>query len=115
MDEERMRLVLVSLVRNAMEHTPRGGRVHVIVRELDADRSVECVVKDTGPGFADGERERVFEPFFSTRKGGAGLGMALAARIVLEHDGTISASNNPAGGAVVTVRLPGFRESRATS
>jgi signal transduction histidine kinase len=61
---------------------------------------------DTGPGFAGDAERRVFEPYFTTKSQGTGLGMAISYRMVAEHGGEIVAENRPGGGARVTVRLP---------
>jgi signal transduction histidine kinase len=74
----------------------------------DAARTVEIVVRDSGPGFTPEALRRVFEPYFTTRQGGGGtgLGMAIAYRIVADHGGTIRAGAAPGGGAAITLRLP---------
>ena len=65
-------------------------------------------VRDTGRGLTGEASRRIFEPYFTTRgeKGGTGLGMAIAYRIVTDHGGTIEASGSPGQGATITIRLP---------
>jgi hypothetical protein len=63
-------------------------------------------VCDSGPGFPQDTAGRIFEPYFTTKEKGTGLGMAIALRIISEHGGSLSADNRPGGGARVTVTLP---------
>jgi signal transduction histidine kinase len=63
-------------------------------------------VEDQGPGISEKDLPRVFEPFFSRRRGGTGLGLSVVQRIVAGHGGQVVAANRPAGGAIFTVCLP---------
>jgi two-component system sensor histidine kinase HydH len=63
-------------------------------------------VRDSGPGVPEDERERIFEPFYTKRTRGTGLGLAVAKRVVELHRGTISVDNAPGGGAIFRVALP---------
>ncbi|MGH8243457.1 MAG: ATP-binding protein [Steroidobacteraceae bacterium] len=108
LDSSRLVQALGNLVDNALRHAPRGSRVIVETRGVE-DRSrrwVECAVSDGGPGFEENDLPHVFEPFFTRRRGGTGLGLALVQRIVSEHGGEVAARNRPEGGAVVSMRLP---------
>jgi signal transduction histidine kinase len=109
MDRPRLRQVFQNLVQNAVEHTPRGSRVLVAVeRETRGGQlGVRCSVRDFGSGFAPADLPRVFEPFFTRRRGGTGLGLSIVQRIVEQHSGRAWAANHPEGGGVVTVWLPG--------
>jgi signal transduction histidine kinase len=96
--------VLVGLLSNAAAATPAGGRV--VVHARAANGTVELAVADSGAGVAPELRGRVFEPFFTTRPGGTGLGLAVARQIVEAHGGSIDVGDRPGGGACFTVKLP---------
>ena len=106
-DRARVSQVLQNLIENAVHFSPAGGRVEVslAVAEADGERYVECSVKDSGPGFDPSDLPRLFEPFFTRRRGGTGLGLSIVKRIVYDHGGEVTADNHPQGGAVVKVRL----------
>jgi signal transduction histidine kinase len=104
--------VLQNLIENGVHFSPPGGRVRVGVEEAgDADGpAVLCRVHDSGAGFDPADLRRLFEPFFTRRRGGTGLGLSIVKRIVYDHGGEVSAENHEDGGAVVTVRLRAVRE-----
>ena len=77
---------------------------------MSRSRYVEIKVLDRGRGFSADDLPRLFEPFFSRRKGGTGLGLALVQQIVTEHAGEVTAANRAGGGAVVTISIPLPRE-----
>ena len=105
LDRARMEEVLVNLLRNARDASSAGQPIDVVL-DLQSDRHLVIEVRDRGEGIAPGEEERVFEPFYTRRAKGTGLGLALARRIVEGHSGAITARNHPEGGAVFSVRLP---------
>ena len=96
--------VVVGLLGNAAAATPAGGRVVVSTRASNG--TVELAVADSGPGIAPQDRAKVFEPFFTTRAEGTGLGLAVARQIVEAHGGRIDVGDGAGGGARFTVRLP---------
>ena len=103
-DPDLLQQVVLGLVLNAVASRP-GGRVW-----LEAERcgdGVEIRVADDGPGVPLDLRDRVFEPFFTTREHGTGLGLAIAKQIIGAHRGTIALDERPGGGARFVVRLPG--------
>ena len=108
MDRRRLSKVFVNLIENAIQHSPPGGVVTVEGKQVqDGTQTwIQCVVRDSGPGITDEDLPRIFEPFFSKRRGGTGLGLAIAQRIMQEHGGKLVATNNPEGGARMIASFP---------
>jgi PAS domain S-box-containing protein len=108
-DRVRITQVLQNLIENALHFSPPGGRVELALRttEQEGARYVEVTVKDSGPGFEPNDLSRMFEPFFTRRRGGTGLGLSIVKRFVYDHGGEVTAANHPEGGAIVKVRLRG--------
>jgi two-component system sensor histidine kinase BaeS len=103
-DPVRLGQVVTNLLTNAVRHSPPDGTVTITV--APGDEAITVTVADTGPGIA-GDPERVFDRFArSVDSGGSGLGLTIARRLVEGHGGTITAANDPAGGARFTVTLP---------
>ena len=109
MDSRRLVHVFDNLIANAVQFSPRDGRV-TIRADVDAE-AVTYTIRDRGPGFPPADLPRIFQPFFTRRRGGTGLGLAIVQRILEEHGGTVAAGNHEQGGAVMTVRLPLYRPS----
>jgi PAS domain S-box-containing protein len=107
-DRRRLSKVFVNLISNAIQHSPQKGRVVIEAnRVTDSNQEwVQCAIKDSGAGILDEDLPRIFEPFFSKRRGGTGLGLAIAQRIMQEHHGKLIAGNNPEGGACMIARFP---------
>ncbi|MBP7149307.1 MAG: PDZ domain-containing protein [Acidobacteria bacterium] len=108
-DPARLRQIVLNLLLNAREAMPRGGRIDVLVRPWrePSGRSLgaEIVVRDTGPGFAPEALQRAFEPFYTTKRLGTGLGLANVKRLAEEHGGRVVIGNRPEGGAEVSLGL----------
>ena len=99
--------VLGNAIDAARDARPReSGSPEVEIRAAINDGMAQIVVADNGPGFSHEAKRRLFEPYFTTKAHGTGLGMALTYRIIIEHGGVIFAENGPEGGARVIVRLP---------
>lgn len=107
MDAQRLGHAFENVILNAIQHSSLRQSVHVTARREDRD-FITVSVRDHGPGFNPAELPRIFEPFFTKRRGGTGLGLSIAQRVVDEHGGIITASNAEDGGAVVTARFPLF-------
>ncbi len=105
----------MNLIVNACEAMGDGGRI-LITEELGTTEPLGNVVvirvSDSGPGIPEAIKDRVFEPFFSTKQEGTGLGLSIAARIIEEHNGCLSVKCRPQSGATFTITMP-CREERA--
>ena len=104
-DRLLLRRVLANLVENGM-HAGDGGQVTVAWRR-EGDRAI-VTVDDSGPGVSEARRDKIFDPYFTSKEHGTGLGLAIAKKVVLEHGGSLELSAEPAptGGARFVVRLP---------
>lgn len=109
-DPSQLRQVVWNLLRNAAE-AAAGKPINVGVRS--DGNTATLTVRDHGPGISAEHRARVFEPFFSTKDGGTGLGLATVHRIVEEHKGAVEVDCPAGGGTIVTVRLPCTRPGDA--
>jgi len=96
--------LFLNLLLNAAQATSEGGRVTVTVRRDSA--VIETVVRDTGVGIAPGDLARVFEPFFTTRPDGTGLGLAVVRGVAAAHRGEATIESTPGVGTAVRVRIP---------
>jgi two-component system sensor histidine kinase AtoS len=118
-DAEAMYQVLVNLVRNALDAMPSGGRLVLRVGWSDEDhalrgsrrspggsRRLRVEIQDSGVGIPAADADRVFNPFFTTKDGGTGLGLALSHKIVEDHGGSIDFRSAGAGGTVFRIVLP---------
>jgi PAS domain S-box-containing protein len=105
-DPGRLEQVFENLLVNALQHAPRGSTVKLSATQVVEPPGLVCVVEDEGPGLTAADMERIFEPFFSRRRGGTGLGLAIAQRFVEAHGGSLTAGNRPGGGAAFTVTIP---------
>lgn len=124
LDSEQIKRVLVNLIDNAAEALTAsldkagskpgdtangiGGdqRITVSTRDIADRDAIELIIADTGPGIPTADRERIFDPYFSTRKRGTGLGLAIVSRIIAEHQGRIRVQENKPRGARFIVELP---------
>ncbi len=106
LDPDQVKRVLINLLENAVASMPDGGK---IVIEIGSDPETEEVflkVADSGPGIAPEDRPRLFEPYFSRRKGGTGLGLAIVNSIVSDHNGRIRVGDNVPHGTLFEIRFP---------
>lgn len=120
-DQEQLRQVFLNLLVNAGQAMDWSGEVTVEAQRVERlvrlsryegehmfikRPGVQIEVRDTGPGLPPEAKEKLFMPFFTTKRAGTGMGLAMVSRIVNEHYGHVSAVNQPQGGAVFTVWLP---------
>jgi len=102
---EKYQQVFINLIKNSMQAMPSGGMVEIIVTP-QPDKRVEVTLKDSGPGFSAEALAKIFQPYFTTKADGSGLGLALAYKTITDYGGEISAANDPSGGAMVRMLLP---------
>jgi two-component system, NtrC family, nitrogen regulation sensor histidine kinase NtrY len=106
LDKEQMKRAVVNLIDNAVAAAGDGGTVQVRTK-YDKDLSIATLeVVDNGSGIAPGDRDRLFEPYFSRKPGGTGLGLTIVSTIVSDHNGFLRVRDNPGGGAVFSIELP---------
>jgi signal transduction histidine kinase len=108
LDGAQMEQAFENLLANAIQHAPEGSSVLVLagLDESDPEPLVRCTVEDEGSGLSPENLERIFEPFFTRRKGGTGLGLPIVQRVLDAHGGRVVAENRAEGGARFTVLLP---------
>jgi signal transduction histidine kinase len=115
-DFVQVQQVLLNLVVNAMDSlssvTERPRALRIVTHRAEPD-AVEVAVKDTGLGLNLHEDERVFEPFYTTKPGGLGMGLAISRSIVEAHGGRLWATPNPGNGAIFQFTLPVHHEDES--
>jgi two-component system sensor histidine kinase HydH len=108
LDRQLLERVLYNLLLNAAQASPPQGTITVKTRQIG--ETVEIAVIDRGSGIAPKDRESIFNPFYTTKSSGVGLGLAIVSKIVDEHGGQITVESEPGAGSVFRVFLP-FRET----
>jgi signal transduction histidine kinase len=103
-DAERLKSCLSNITINALQAMPNGGKLSARVRRLDGQ--VEVTISDTGVGISPESVNKIFEPYFSTKKSGFGLGLAVTKKIVEEHHGSIEVHSQVNQGTTFTLRFP---------
>ncbi len=106
LDREQLKRVLVNLLENAIASVNRQGYISLQCRHLPATDRVRLEVSDNGKGIPDRDKERIFEPYFSTKITGAGLGLAIAKAVISEHRGRIWVEDNLPHGSRFIIELP---------
>jgi two-component system nitrogen regulation sensor histidine kinase NtrY len=103
---EPLRRAIENLVRNAVSFTTEAG---IAVTALRVPGEVRLIVRDHGPGVPEDMKQRIFEPYVTTRAGGTGLGLALARQTILAHAGRLTVEDAAGGGAAFVVAFPEAR------
>ena len=105
-DPMQLQQVFMNLILNAVEAMPGGGTL-ALKTSLDQSANVlRVMISDTGKGIADEEKEKIFQPFFTTKSKGTGLGLAITKRLIEQHGGNIIAEKNNQQGTVFTISFP---------
>jgi len=104
LDPDQMKQVLINLLLNSFDATPGEGSVHIATSSSNGDVLVS--VRDSGSGIPEENMEKIFNPFFTSKTRGTGLGLALTRKVVKEHGGEIDVQSTAGRGSTFTVRLP---------
>jgi two-component system nitrogen regulation sensor histidine kinase NtrY len=105
-DPEQIRRVMINLVDNAIEALERRGTIEIETQDDPSNSLVRIIVADDGPGIPASERDKLFLPYYSTKRRGSGLGLAIVRRIVAEHGGSIDVTDNVPRGTRFAIELP---------
>ena len=103
-DADQLIQALLNLVINAFQAVEKRGRVELRAQQTGDTLVIE--VADSGPGVPPARLSAIFEPYYTTKPEGSGIGLWIAQQVVIAHGGMIQAANAPTGGAVFTIRLP---------
>ncbi|MEN6489429.1 MAG: ATP-binding protein, partial [Smithella sp.] len=115
-DADMIKQVFLNIILNAQQAMPDGGMLNIEAKKSlagllpEESPMVEIIFQDSGPGISQENLSRIFDPFFSTKQGGAGLGLAIVHNIVSQHNGSINMENSLQGGAMVNISFPLLRE-----
>jgi len=106
LDREQIKRVMINLLDNAVAAIPDKGKINIKLFYDKALRMVRIEVVDTGTGISNETKERLFEPYFSTKKSGTGLGLAIVSSIISDHNGFIRVEDNTPNGTKFIIELP---------
>ncbi len=109
-DKEQIKQVILNLLMNAIQAMPGGGELSMGGRFSKDGYWLELTIQDSGIGIPQEDLERLFDPFFSTKEGGIGLGLSIAHRIIDQHHGKIEVESTPGKGTLFTISLPVLTE-----
>ena len=110
MDREQMKQVALNLLLNAVQAMPEGGTLALRGRNSEDGQWIHIFIRDSGMGIPSEDMNKLFDPFFSTKEGGMGLGLSIAHRIIDQHHGKIEVESTPGEGTLFTVWLPIHKE-----
>lgn len=113
MDTDKIKQVFLNLLLNGMQAMVDGGTLSL--KTEVKNKQLHCTIEDNGVGIKDEHKNRVFDPYFTTKSEGTGLGLSLSAKIIEEHGGTISLESEAGKGTAVTVQLPLNIGSKSTT
>lgn len=107
-DRQQIKACILNILLNSIQAMPQGGRI-IVETALDG-ASASMTVTDTGPGIPPENLREIFEPYFTTKDTGIGLGLAVTKRVIEEHGGTIEIMSGPEEGTIARIKLPVYRE-----
>ena len=114
-DAEQIKRVMINLIDNAITAVigqKRAGTIEISTHYDEAGKRVRVDMKDNGPGIATQHKGRLFEPYFSTKKHGTGLGLTIVQSIIADHHGTVRVHDNIPNGTIISFEIPVTQEER---
>lgn len=108
-DVDRLQQVMMNVLLNALQAMEQGGRLTVTLANKEDGQSVELRINDTGAGIDAEMLPQVFYPYFTTKQGGTGIGLAISQKIIVDHGGSIELESEPGIGTTVIILLPVYR------
>ena len=108
-DSDMLYQALLNLLINAMQAIENDGYIDIVLTEHHSQ--VKLTLHDSGPGIDDSILEKIWDPFFTNKEKGTGLGLGIVKQIIEAHDGQITIANAASGGALVEILLPLYRET----
>jgi signal transduction histidine kinase len=107
-DKNQMKQVFANLIKNAIQAMPSGGEISIITDlvKKDDNRYFRVQLRDTGCGMEEEFKQQIFEPYFTTKKGGVGLGLSIVERIIFDHNGVIWFETKRGSGTTFFIDLP---------
>ena len=106
LDADQFKMAFVNIINNAIDATDGRGRLEISSRFDPERKAVVIEFADDGPGISPEVKDKLFLPYFSTKKKGTGLGLAIVMRIITDHKGTIFVDDNEPKGTRFTIELP---------
>jgi two-component system nitrogen regulation sensor histidine kinase NtrY len=106
LDRQQIKQAMINLVDNAVSAINKKGKVLININFYPEEKTVQLEVADTGPGISDKEKTHLFEPYFSTKKAGMGLGLTIVSTIISDHKGVINIQDNQPQGAKFIIKFP---------
>jgi PAS domain S-box-containing protein len=104
LDDRLMKQAVLNLVKNALAAMPGGGKLRLTAERVEDE--VRIAVEDSGVGISEADLPKIFEPYFTTKENGTGLGLTITFKIVREHDGEIMVTSHPGQGSTFIINLP---------
>jgi signal transduction histidine kinase len=106
--------VIINLIQNALESMPQGGSLNINTKvsidgqypDKNIKKIIEIKISDTGNGMDKVQMQNIFEPFYTTKRGGLGLGLTICKEIIEQHKGIINVESQKDRGTIFTIRLP---------
>jgi signal transduction histidine kinase len=105
-DGQQIKQALINLVKNAMEAMPDGGTIGIRTFAVPDTEEIAVEIGDTGPGISENTIHNIFDPYYTTKELGTGLGLTITRRIIGSHKGRIEVRNRESGGTMFMIRLP---------